>query len=44
MKILIAEDDSLIQKTVELKLKKEGFEVTCCNDGKEVLDRVVISV
>ncbi len=40
MKILIAEDDSLIQKTVELKLKKEGFEVVCCNDGKEAIEKV----
>jgi len=40
MKILVAEDDSLIQKTVELKLKKEGFEVVCCSDGKEALERM----
>lgn len=40
MKILLAEDDTLIQKTVELKLKKEGFQVVCCNDGKEALERV----
>jgi DNA-binding response OmpR family regulator len=40
MKILIAEDDPLIQKTVELKLKKEGFTVVCCNDGKEAIERV----
>lgn len=44
MKILLAEDDSLIQKTVELKLKKEGFEVVCCNDGKEALERVEIEL
>ncbi|MCD6063327.1 MAG: transcriptional regulator [Flavipsychrobacter sp.] len=40
MKVLVAEDDSLIQKTVELKLKKEGFEVICCNDGKEALEKI----
>jgi DNA-binding response OmpR family regulator len=40
IKILVAEDDSLIQKTVELKLKKEGFEVICCNDGKEALEKL----
>ena len=44
MKILLAEDDSLIQKTVELKLKKEGFEVVCCSDGKEALERVEIEM
>ena len=40
IKILVAEDDSLIQKTVELKLKKEGFEVICCNDGKDALEKL----
>ncbi|RYZ53189.1 MAG: response regulator transcription factor, partial [Sphingobacteriales bacterium] len=38
MKILIAEDDTLIQKTVCLKLQKEGFEVIPCNDGKAALE------
>lgn len=28
----------MIQKTVEIKLKKEGFEVVCCSDGKQALD------
>lgn len=42
MKILVAEDDSLIQKTVELKLRKEGFEVVCCNDGREALEQIEI--
>jgi DNA-binding response OmpR family regulator len=40
MRVLIVEDDLLIQKTVELKLKKEGFEVICCSDGKAALDQV----
>ena len=40
MKVLIVEDDLLIQKTVELKLKKEGFEVICCNDGKAALEQI----
>lgn len=37
-KILLIEDDILIQKTVELKLKKEGFNVISCNDGKVGLE------
>lgn len=37
-KILLIEDDVLIQKTVELKLKKEGFQVVSCNDGKAGLE------
>jgi DNA-binding response OmpR family regulator len=38
MKILIAEDDVLIQKTVFIKLQKEGFEVVCCSNGKEAIE------
>jgi DNA-binding response OmpR family regulator len=41
-KILIAEDDPLIQKTVALKFRKEGFEVICCNDGKEAIEQIPI--
>ena len=36
-KILLVEDDLLIQRAVENKLKKEGFEVLCFDDGKEAL-------
>ena len=38
--ILLIEDDLLIQKTVEMKLKKEGFEVYCCSDGKEAIEQL----
>ncbi|HXS38436.1 MAG TPA: response regulator transcription factor [Flavipsychrobacter sp.] len=40
VKILLVEDNILIQKTVQLKLKKEGFEVICCNDGKDGLEKL----
>jgi two-component system, OmpR family, response regulator VicR len=39
-KILLIEDDKLIQKAVELKFKKEGFDVVCCSDGKEGLAKL----
>jgi DNA-binding response OmpR family regulator len=39
-RILLIEDDALIQKTVALKLKKEGFEVICCNDGREGTEKL----
>lgn len=39
-KVLLIEDDNLIQKTVQLKLKKEGFDVIACNDGKEGLEKL----
>lgn len=44
MKILIAEDDSLIQKTVCVKLQKEGFDVVPCNDGKAALEALPIEM
>jgi two-component system, OmpR family, response regulator VicR len=40
MKILIAEDDSLILKTMELCLKKEGFEVICSVDGLDAMEKI----
>ncbi|MCW3110595.1 MAG: response regulator [Segetibacter sp.] len=40
MKILIAEDDSLILKTIELCLKKEGFEMICCLDGLDAMEKI----
>lgn len=38
--LLLIEDQPLIQKTVEIKLKKEGFNVITCNDGKQGLDKI----
>ena len=40
MKILIAEDDSLILKTMELFLKREGYEIICCTDGLEAMEKI----
>jgi two-component system, OmpR family, response regulator VicR len=37
-KLLLVEDNPLIQKTVQLKFVKEGYEVICCSDGKEALE------
>lgn len=39
-KILLIEDDALIRKTVELKFKKEGFEVICCDNGRDGLEKL----
>ncbi|HJU45827.1 MAG TPA: response regulator transcription factor [Chitinophagaceae bacterium] len=39
-KILLIEDDALIRKTVELKFKKEGFEVITCDNGREGLEKL----
>ncbi len=40
MKILIAEDEPLMAKTISMKLEKEGYEVISCADGKEALQKL----
>jgi len=40
MKILIAEDDLLMLKTLEFRLKKEGHEVILTKDGMEALEKI----
>ena len=37
MKILVAEDESLMLMAIEAKLKNEGFEVIGAQDGREAL-------
>lgn len=40
MKILIAEDDPIMLKTIGLRLKKDGHEVICTMDGKQALEQI----
>jgi DNA-binding response OmpR family regulator len=40
MKILVAEDEPMLLKTIELKLKKEGYEVVCTSDGREAAAKI----
>lgn len=40
MKLLIVEDDTLIRKTLELKFRKEGFEVVVAVDGKDGIAKI----
>ncbi len=35
MKILVSEDEPMLLKTIELKLKKEGYTVIIAKDGRE---------
>lgn len=37
MTILVAEDEPMLLKTIELKLKKEGFNVITTADGREAI-------
>jgi DNA-binding response OmpR family regulator len=41
MKILIAEDDEMMLKTMEFKLIREGYEVISCPDGNVALNKIV---
>lgn len=43
MKILIAEDDSLILKTMEMCLKKEGYEIICSTDGLDAMEKIEVN-
>ena len=40
MRILIAEDDELILKTVEHKLVKEGYDVIVTRNGKDAIEQI----
>ncbi len=40
MKILVAEDEPMLLKTIELKLRKEGYEVIATADGREAMERI----
>lgn len=35
MKILIIEDEDLVRKALEFRLRKDGYDVTSCADGRE---------
>lgn len=40
MKILIAEDEPIMQKTIALRLKKDGHEVVATDNGREALQLI----
>ncbi len=40
MKILVAEDEMIMSKTIEFRLKKDGYEVIVCQDGKQAIDQL----
>jgi DNA-binding response OmpR family regulator len=40
MRILIVEDEPLINKTLELVLKKEGYDIISCLDGKDGMGKL----
>jgi DNA-binding response OmpR family regulator len=40
MTILVAEDEALMLKTIQIKLSKEGFTVVPCADGAIALEKI----
>ena len=40
MRILIAEDDDLMRKTIEFRLKRDGHEVIVTCDGRDALEKI----
>ncbi|MDB5231628.1 MAG: response regulator [Chitinophagaceae bacterium] len=42
MKVMIVEDEMLVLKTMEFKMKRQGFDVICCKNGKEAIDKMKI--
>ncbi len=39
-KILIAEDEVLMLKALEFKLKKDGYQIDVAVDGRQAMDKV----
>lgn len=44
IKILIAEDDTLMVKIIEFILKKEGYQVTSCKDGLSAIEKIPVLI
>lgn len=42
MKILIAEDEPIMLKIIELRLKKDGHQVIVTADGKQALEQIAL--
>lgn len=40
MKVLVCEDDEMVLKMVEFRLRKEGYEIHLAGDGKEALEKI----
>jgi DNA-binding response OmpR family regulator len=40
MKILVAEDEPIMLKTIELRLKKDGHEVIVTDNGRDAIEQI----
>ncbi len=43
-KLLLAEDDELLATLLNFRLKKEGYIIQLCRDGREVKDQLTIQI
>lgn len=44
MKVLIIDDHPLMIKTLEIKMRKEGYDVISCTDGRDALSKLEIEL
>jgi DNA-binding response OmpR family regulator len=42
MKILVAEDEAIMLRTIDLRLRKDGHEVFLAEDGRKALEQIPI--
>ena len=42
MKILVAEDEAIMLKTIDLRLRKDGHEVLLAEDGRKALEQIEV--
>ncbi len=40
MKVLVVEDDEMILRTLEFRLKKDGYTISVARNGKEALEKL----
>jgi DNA-binding response OmpR family regulator len=40
MKILVAEDEPILLKTIEVRLKKDGHQIFLAEDGQQALEKI----
>ena len=40
MKILVAEDEPIMLKTIELRLRKDGHDVISVNNGRDAMEKI----
>jgi DNA-binding response OmpR family regulator len=42
MKILVAEDEPILIRTIEVRLKKDGHELCLASDGQQAIEKITV--